>query len=375
MRVLNDLILLFWLAALLRTVVNLLSAPRLRAMLPKTTPLVSIIVPARDEEEMIERAVRGFLGQTYPEIEVIVVNDRSTDGTGAILQGLAAEDGRLIVIDGEEPQPGWLGKPWALEQGSRRARGELLLFVDADVIYAPETVAAGVAYLERRDVSMIAFLPHIEMHGVWDHVVMPNLAMTVFMMLPSWLANRSRSALLAVGGGTGNFVRRDAYEAAGRHEALKDAVVDDVALARLVRKSGGRTEGVRAEAFVSVRMYRGLAAIVEGFTKNGFAVLGRSYLVLAVALVFSIVVHLYPFALAATGDGIGLATVAAITLTRVILFAALGYGITAAIFGHVPMIVIWMWIFIRSAWYTGIHRQLTWRGRTYDARRTRFGAD
>jgi chlorobactene glucosyltransferase len=330
---------------------------------------VSVIIPARDEERTIERTVRAFLAQTYPELEIIVVNDRSVDRTGEILAGFEG----IIVVDNEEPPPGWLGKPWALHQGSRRATGELLLFVDADVIYQPDTISAAVAHLEDCDAALISLFPHLEMHGFWEHVVMPNLAVFAFSFLPLWLANRTRIALLAVGGGPGNLVRRADYEAVGGHESLRDAVVDDVALARLMRRGGRRTETVRAEGRVSVRMYHGLGEIVRGFTKNAFAVFGYNYVVAALFFALAVVFHLLPFALALTGDWIAIAAVGFIILTRVVLFAAIGYRLDNAIFGHPLMIGIWCWIVIRSVWFTGIRRQLHWRGRTYDAGNTKFG--
>jgi chlorobactene glucosyltransferase len=379
MYILSTLTLALWLMALGRTVLNLALVPRLRGSdfcpLPSAVcPLVTVIIPARDEERAIERTVRAFLAQSWPELEIVAVNDRSTDSTGAILARLASEDSRLVVIDNEEPPAGWLGKPWALHQGSLRAHGELLLFVDADVIYAPETVAAAVAHLEARGVPMIALLPHFEMRGFWEHVAMPNLAFFAFTILPLWLSNRTKIPLLAIGGGTGNLIRRADYDVAGGHEALKDSVVDDVALSRLLRRSGRRTEVVRADHLVSVRMYEGLGEIVQGFTKNGFSTIGRSYAAMAMVLVLGFVLHVLPFALALTGDVLSMATVAVLTLTRVILFASLRYRLDNAVFGHPLMIGVWLVIMLRSTWYTGIRRKLLWRGRTYDAGSTKFGA-
>jgi chlorobactene glucosyltransferase len=330
-------------------------------------------VPARDEERMIGRAVRALLAQNYPALEVIVVNDRSVDATGAILG--AIDDPRLVVVKGDDPPAGWLGKPWALHQGSLRARGELLLFVDADVLYEEGTVAAAVAAIEARGPAMIALFPRFVMHGAWEHIAMPNLPLTAFIALPLWLANRTRIRVLGIGGGPGNLVRRDAYDAAGGHEALRDAVVDDIALARLVRRAGLRTEIVRAADFVSVRMYHGLREIVDGFTKNFFATLGRSYLAVAAAAVLMPLMWIAPYAGALAGNRIWLAALAVMTLLRVILFAALGYSMVSALFGALPMALVWLWILARSTWKTGIRRQLHWRGRTYDASRTRFGAD
>ena len=362
-----------WIGALLRTILNLTSIHRLRPRMPARTPLVSIIVPARDEEQAIGATIRAFLAQTYPAIELIVVNDRSIDSTAAILDGI--DDPRLITITGEEPPAGWLGKPWALHQGSRRARGELLLFVDADVLYQPPAVAAAVARLEECGGEMITLFPRLGMRGFWEHIAMPNLAVFVFMIMNLWLANRSRHPLLALGGGPGNLVRRETYFAAGGHERLKNAVVDDVALSRLMRRAGHVTEAVRADDFVCVRMYRGLREVVGGFTKNCFATFGRSYVVALLIVVLSIVLHIYPYFAALTGDIVAIATVIIISISRVVLFSSLGYRLDNAIVGHPLMILLWMWILIRSTWITGVRRQLHWRGRMYDASETRFGAD
>lgn len=378
MRVLGWVVLILWIVTLLRTIVNLASVHRLRggqAVLPVHPPLVSVIIPARDEEQAIERTVRALLAQTYPALEVIVVDDHSQDSTGAILQRIAREDPRLVAFRGEDTPPGWLGKPWALHQGSLRAKGELLLFVDADVLYEPDAVAAAVIRLEQTGVSMLSLFPKIGMHGFWEHIAMPNLGVMAFTVLDLWLANRSRIPLLGVGGGPGNLVRRADYQKAGGHEALRDAVIDDVAVARLMRRGGFRTEAVRADELVYVRMYRGLREVVDGFTKNCFTTFGRSYPAAVVLAVGSVVFHILPYILVFTGNPLWIATVALITLTRVILFASLGYRLDNAVFGNPLMVALWTWILIRSTWITGVRRQLHWRGRTYDASRTRFGAD
>lgn len=357
-----------------RTLLNLALVPRLkRGATPRGAPLVSIIIPARDEARVVGDTVRALLASAYEHFELIVVDDRSTDGTRAILRTF--DDPRLTVIDGEEPPPGWLGKPWALHEGSRRARGELLLFVDADILYAPDALGAAVAAYQQHGRDMLTFLPDIRMRGFWENAVMPNLAMFAFTVIPSWLSNRTRLPILGVGGGTGNLVSRAAYDAAGGHEALKDAVIDDVALARLIRHNGGTSAALRAEGFIAVRMYHGLREIVHGFTKNMFAVFGRNYFLALIVIAGGVVFNLLPYALAAGGDRFAIATVVLITVIRVVIFAALRYSILAAIFLHPLMIAVWTWILVRSMWVTGVRRQLPWRGRVYDARATRFGAD
>jgi len=374
MRFITYAVLAFWVLAFARTIVNLLLAPRLYVRDSIRTPKISVIVPARDEERTIEKTVRALLAQTYRELEIIVVNDRSTDATGEILANF--EDARLVVVENSEPPHGWLGKPWALHQGSQHASGELLLFMDADVYYAPEAIAAAVAEIEERAVPMITLLPYFEMRGFWENIAMPNLAMFAFTLMPLWLVNRTRIAALGLGGGTGNLVRRADYDACGGHEALRGAVVDDVGLARLFRLRGRRTEVILADDLVSIRMYHGLGEIVRGFTKNGFAIVGRNYFLAFLALLFGFAISLLPYGLAVVDqDFTSVATVILITLTRLVLFITLGYGVINALFGHPLMIAVWSWIMLRSMWLTGIRREIEWRGRRYDAEHTRFGAD
>jgi chlorobactene glucosyltransferase len=372
-RLVSWIVLIAWISTFLRTLLNLRLIPRLAADAPDEGPRVSVIIPARNEERRVEQTVRALLAQTYRNFEIVVVNDRSTDRTGEILA--AIDDPRLRVISGREPPAGWLGKPAALHLGSLHATGELLLFIDADIIYAPKGISAAVAAYRQSGVSMIALLPHIEMAGFWENVAMPMLATTVFSFLPLWLSNRTRFALLGIGGGTGNLIARADYDAVGGHDTLKDAVIDDVALARLVRRRGRRTIAYRADDFVAVRMYHGGREIVNGFTKNMFVVLDRSYLLTAGFAVLGVVFHVLPYLLAPLGDRAAVATVLTITATRLILFHRLGYPLLYAVFAHPLMVLFWSWISVRSAWVTGVRRQLHWRGRSYDAREARFGAD
>jgi chlorobactene glucosyltransferase len=366
-------ILVAWLLSLVNTIVNLLVLPRLRRTTNTAGPLVSVVIPARNEQGAIESTVRAFLAQTYSSIEVIVVNDRSTDATAQILASF--NDPRLTVVTGVEPPDGWLGKPWALHQGSRLARGEILIIVDADILYSADAVAAAVLEFQRRGASMAALTPDFQMRGFWENVAMPMLPVAAFTFLPIWFSNRTTVARFGVGGGTGNLINRADYEAIGGHDKLKDAVVDDVALARLVRRSGRRSIVVRAENFVSVRMYDGLQEIIDGFTKNTFAAFGRSYLATFFFAAGGVLFHVYPYFAAMSGKVVAIATVVVISLTRLVLFAALRFNVLSALLAHPLMVLVWTWISLVSAWKTGFRRQLAWRGRTYDATRTKFGAD
>jgi glycosyltransferase involved in cell wall biosynthesis len=377
------------LASFVLLVLNLSLVPRLKAQATVDRgPLVSIVIPARNEERAIGRTVTALLAQTYRSVEIIVVDDQSSDGTAAVVEEIAATDPRVTLVRGEQPPAGWLGKPWALHQGSGRAKGELLFFVDADVFYSPPAVAAAVAYISGSNAALITLFPDFEMKGFWENVGIPQLAFAGFVMVPTWLANRTTRPSLGIGGGTGNLVRRDAYAEADGHVALHQAIVDDVALARLVRTAGRRTEVVRAEDLVSIRMYHGGRDIVEGFTKNFYTAFGARLWMLPFTFTFIIAANLLPYALfvsaivhgvrgipISTAAWLGCAAVATITIARMILFAALGYRIDNAIFLHPVMILLGLYVYVRSAWRTGVRRQVSWRGRTYDAADTRFGAE
>jgi chlorobactene glucosyltransferase len=375
MLIVAAIVLASWIATLAITITNLACLRRIPVSTIASGPRLSIIVPARNEERAIERSVRSLLGQQWQDLEVIVVNDRSTDATGAILEQLAVGDPRLKVVHGVEPEPGWLGKPWALQQGYQHSTGELLLFVDADIHYAPATAAALVARLEKSGAAMISALPRFEMRGFWENALMPMLAMTVFSFIPTFLSNRSLRPWLGIGGGPGNLVRRSAYEEAGTHAALKDAIVDDVGLARLIRRAGHGTEVALADHLVSLRMYHGFREVVDGFTKNAFSAAGRSYAITLASVVGTIVFHLLPFLGAAAGEPLWIATLIILTVTRLILFASLGYRIDAALFLHPVMTAAWSCIILRSMWVTGVRRQLMWRGRSYDSPSGSFGPD
>ena len=364
----------FWALSLVQTILNLVFIRTLRPAKLAGGPLVSVIIPARDEEQAIERTVLAFLAQTYSAFEVIVVDDRSTDGTRGILRRIAEEDSRLTVVEGEEPPPGWLGKPWALHQGSLRARGELLLFVDADIVYAPEALGAAVAEMHSSRAAMIALFPHMEMHGIAENAIMPGLTMIGFTQFPIWLTDRLSLQRFAIGGGTGNLIRRAEYETIGGHVALSGAVIDDVGLARHVRANGHRTSIVRADHLISVRMYRGLGECLRGFTKNAFSTIERSYILGLISIAFLAMFQLLPFAAALTGNFVALGCIALILATRIVLFTALRYPLWSAVFLQPVQGALWIWIILRSAWFTGIRRKVTWRGRVYDSAATRFGA-
>ena len=372
-------------AVILLVLFNLAVYPRLSraASLPSPArwPKVSVVIPARDEERAIEQAVRSQLAQDYPDFQVIVVDDRSSDGTPQILAELARSDARLRVIAGKEPPAGWLGKPHALHQGSEAARGELILFADADITYHPQTLREAVTLMEARSLDLVALLPTFEMRGFWENVLMPYVPLSYFFG-PAILANSDRLRWLAAGAGSGNLVRRSAYDSAGGHAALRASVVDDVRLAVNVKQAGYRCWGVRAEDRLSVRVYRGFSEVWEGFTKNLAFVFkgtfGTLFLILTLLTAIPALLPALVLIAALLGAPIESADVklaaigvALAVLARLPVAIALRHPLWTTLTNPL-MVAVWMGIIVRSLHRRLVRREVLWRGRRYDARGASF---
>jgi len=233
-------------------------------------PLVSIIVPARNEAVNISVCLSSLFNTVYPRYELIVVDDGSTDGTGDIVRVLAEHSpGRLRLIDGAPLPEGWLGKPWACWQGYRAARGELLLFTDADTRHEEVLLGHAVGALEARRADLVSILPRQLMLSFWERLILPQMfALITTRYHDLERVNRTKRGRDVIANGQFMLIRRSAYEAIGGHEALRAEVVEDQRMAQRVVESGRRIFIAHAEELMETRMYRSLAGLVEGWTKN-----------------------------------------------------------------------------------------------------------
>lgn len=249
------------------------SKPRLRDYPPRAddvVPHVTVIIPARDEAVNIGACLATILNSTYPSFDVVVVDDRSVDGTDDIVRALEARaEGKVRLVEGEPLPEGWIGKPWACWQGYRVARGELLLFSDADTRHESELIPRAVAALRREDAALVSVLPKQILGGFWERLIMPHvLLLVVVRFLDLRRVNRTTNPHHVIANGQFMLVRREAYEDIGGHEAVKDEVVEDQRLAQRFVSRGHRIFVAHAEAYVETRMYRSLGGIVEGWSKN-----------------------------------------------------------------------------------------------------------
>jgi chlorobactene glucosyltransferase len=237
---------------------------------PERVQRVSILVPARNEERVIAQCVKSLLAQDYPDFEVLALDDHSQDQTGELLDRLAAQDGRLRVLQGQAIPPGWLGKHWACNQLAEAACGELLLFTDADTRHHPQALREAVAVLQGEKADLLSAWPRQEVPTWGERLVVPLIYWAFFAFMPLIVAIRTRIPSLSAAIGQFMLIRRTAYDQVGGYSALRNHTADDLALARLVKKAGLHWLSLDGGNRVSCRMYTGFVGAFQGLSKNLF---------------------------------------------------------------------------------------------------------
>jgi chlorobactene glucosyltransferase len=360
-------------------------------------PLVSICVPARDEEKNIRRCVEALLAQIYPNFEIIVLDDRSTDDTAKILEKLRSDDfrrpraettevvttwdSRLRILHGSDLPDGWAGKPHALYQASAAARGEWICFVDADTFAAPEAIAACYVKALETKADLFTIMTFQELGSFWEKVLMP-LVMTALSVGFSPRKVNDPKRRDAVANGQFIFIKRSVYDAVGGHERIKDQIVEDKALSEQVKWNGYRLVIADGHAVARTRMYTSLPEMWEGWTKNIYLGLRDtpSMLLLGafgatLALIAALFLPVWPV----LGffwyiNGGGLLTLGIIAQALIVWAALLwaranvsrGLGISRLYALTVPLGAgLFAAIMLTSAWKVLSGQGVTWRGRVY----------
>lgn len=261
---------------------------------PPDRPLLSVCIPARNEAHQIRACLEAALAQTGCPLEVILIDDNSTDDTAAIARSIS--DPRLHVRTGAALPPGWAGKNWAVSQAAAAATGDLLLFLDADVVLAPEAAARAVAVLRARQHAMLSLFGTWRLITFWEQVAIPVIGWFIrgTIDVPAINDPARREAFA-----NGQFILVDAaaYRQSGGHTAIRDTVLDDVRLARLFKQQGLSLGLYHAPGLFTVRLYRNLNEIIQGYTKNFYEGMDRSPQIALGALLFVFIVALLPWLL------------------------------------------------------------------------------
>lgn len=341
--------------------------------------LVSIVIPARNEERGIRDCVVSALSQDHASLEVIVLNDGSTDSTGVILEELQQENKRLKLpeSDGGELPDDWFGKPWALQRAQRYAKGQWLLFVDADVVLGPEAVSRTVEYARMNNLDMVTGLGTLQMDSFWEKVMQPVVGGLILAGNSLSAVNDPEQPDKNLANGQFILISREAYDEIGRHAAVQNNILDDVGIARALVAHEKNYHCLYLDGLFRCRMYTSFSEIWEGWTKNLFAGLRYSVPNLVLALLFTFAFSIMGHLLFVLG-ALSLVNVHIVTLEFMIWGTAimvmtqltrglmdhrrgmnLLYGLT-----HAPANVLVLLLLINSA-VRSLSGTVTWKGRVY----------
>ncbi|HSR30517.1 MAG TPA: glycosyltransferase family 2 protein [Anaerolineae bacterium] len=348
---------------------------------PCRWPRVSVLVPARNEEENIGPCVRSLLAQEYPDFQVLVLDDESSDGTAEALASVPDEVGRLVVMQGAPLPAGWLGKHWACQQLSEAADGELLLFTDADTRHHPRALRDAVGVLLAEEADLLSALPHQEVGSWAERLLVPMIPWALFSFLPLTLAHRWRWLVLSAAIGQYMLFRGTAYDQIGGHAAVRQHAADDLALGRRVKTCGLRLRLVDGGERISCRMYHNAREVYEGLSKNLLAAFG--YLVPAFLFVWLWLGFVFwqPLVtLGRAGLGVDLSLQSILLAAAAVAASLLLWGLTYWRFGFrlwlVPLypvtVLSAVWLALRSLLLT-VRGRATWKGRTLASGTTRIG--
>jgi hypothetical protein len=350
---------------------------------PPGAPRVSVIVPARDEARNIARCVRSVLATTYPDLELLVVDDHSADGTAELAREAAGADPRFRVLQNPPLPSGWMGKQWACHTGAAAATGAVLCFADADTAHTPDLLPRTVDAMRVRGAALLSVAGRQELGSFWERVVQPQ----VFAVIAGRYGggdrvSRARRAVDKIANGQCLLMTRAAYDAVGGHRAVRDVVVEDLKLAQRTAAHGLPVHLVVGERQLATRMYTSLAELVRGWRKNVFAG-GREAMPLGIVGQL-----LFPFLLLLPAAGqlwpVGLLAASVFTPLpdRTVLGAVIATGATlvfwAAVYRRAGLSPLWALLFpLGAATYLAIAaqaivrgRRVEWRGREYLSART-----
>lgn len=266
-----------------------------RSTIPdKSLPFISILVPARNEEGKIERCIESLLNQDYPNFELIIIDDRSTDRTGEIIEGFAARDSRVRYVQGKDAPDGWIGKCNALAHAVGYASGDWLVFTDADTYHNPNSVRDAVSHAVVNKLDLLSFMPMQELGSFPERLIMPLLLGSFLLGDPFHTVNDS-DAKRAYAYGQFVLCRGSSYDAVGGHQSVRDEIVEDHAMARVFKEKGYKIAVADGKNLYSVRMYTDLESLWHGWTKNLFSFIDSRLSNLALILVMMNTVVLLPY--------------------------------------------------------------------------------
>lgn len=265
------------------------------------SPKVSVVLPVRNEERRVVPCLRSLMDQSYENYEIIVVNDNSTDGTARLIAGLAARDPRLTLIDGRPLPSGWNGKSFACSQGVEAATGDYLLFTDADTLHSRDSIAWAVTAIREHEADFASAYVRQRLGNLGELLLVPAMFIMTALLLPLGLIPRKNAGIISFAIGQFIICRRAAFVAMGAYDRFRGSVVEDVSMAREMKRAGYKTIFLDAQGYISCRMYEGFSSAFRGIAKSLFGAINSSVLSLAALTGLIILAIVYPFYAAVLG--------------------------------------------------------------------------
>lgn len=336
----------------------------------KTFPLISVLVPARNEEDSIEKCLASLLNSDYPNVEIIVLDDNSKDRTYSIMKEFSRKHKNLRIIKGKKLPPGWNGKNWACHQLSCAAKGEWFLFTDADTCHSPHSIPAAFDAAKKSHSVFLTAIPGLVTKTWAEKLILPVIHFAFFILLPFNIINFKGNSRLAIGIGPFLFIHRACYLSCGGFEAIKTEILDDMALANRVKQRNGKLCVIDGTELLTVRFYTCFKEVWTGLSKNSFQAIGSSPHFLLGLSILCYFLFIYPYFCLGSAIYYGqnitfpLLQVATISLIKMVMASRFKTSILFGLF-HPFMIIMIFLILFNSFRLTLFGKKIEWKERLY----------
>jgi chlorobactene glucosyltransferase len=335
----------------------------------KEKPLVSVLIPARNEAQNILRCLQSLLQQDYTSLEIRVLDDESQDTTASIVQKLATEHPQIFLHSGKNLPLGWTGKNWACHQLSEQAKGDIFIFTDADNRYEPQAISRTVAWMQRYELGMFSVFPQQVTVSFFEKLIIPVVDLLLYSSLVLWLTYHSRYSSLAAANGQWIAFQREIYHELRGHQAVRQQVVEDVELSRLAKRKGIKILTGAGTGMVYGHMYHSAREVWQGFSKNLFGLVANKTIPFFLIISSLFLIYILPYYLIIIPEYLTLSAIAISlnVLLRLVLAVRFRHPVLMstilAPFSIILLIIIGLNSFRKVKW-----GKINWKGRDINPR-------
>jgi len=339
-------------------------------------PLVSVLVPARNEERNIKRCLLSLTKQDYANIEILVLDDNSSDNTAEIVRELSKRDGRIKLYHGKELKNGWMGKSYACHQLAGYAGGDYLIFTDADTLHFPDSVSSALACLEKNKLDALSVLSKQIMVTIHERMIVPFGHYMIMCFMPLYLIKNTKSPLFCTAIGQFMLFKKEVYKKIGGYESVKSEVIDDVEISKQVKRNGYKFMIFDGRNNLYSRNYRNAREVIRGHSKTLFAAFDYNIIVMSIGIILISIIFLAPFFLILPAIFFGwpmivkeliVLQIAILLITKIIL--SMRFKSRAVDILLYPFSIIYLLLIaVNSIFNTVTGVGVNWKGRVYDVR-------